>query len=126
MQAKRTLHFFEHEQMDFEVRAGLGGAYYGSTDPGEMLATIETIEDGNFESWFTAFQETGDRIRRQGDRALNPISRSEAYLRAANYYGLANVFIDGTEDISRQLPTWQSPFLTLRSPTLMPVFKPTR
>ena len=61
MQANHTFHFFEHEQMDFEVRAGLGGAYYGSTDPGEVLATVERIEDGNFESWFSAFQETGDR-----------------------------------------------------------------
>ena len=122
MQVNRTIHFFEHEQMDFEVRAGLGGAYYGSTDPGEVLATVERIEDGNFESWFTAFRETGDRIRAQGDEALNPVSRSEAYLRAANYYGLANVFIDGTDNISRQLPTWQShmdcwnEFCQLRSP----------
>ena len=122
MDPVRTMHFFEHEQMDFEVRAGLGGAYYGSSDAGEFLATVEGIEDGNFESWFTAFVATGDRVREAADQALNPVSKAEAYLRAANYYGLANVFVDGTEDPSRQLPTWQAhmdcwnAFCGLRSP----------
>ena len=104
----REIHFFKHPQMDFEVRAGLGGAYYGSTDAGEILATIERIEDGDFESWFTAFRATGDRLRKQGDNATSDVSKGDTYLRAANYYSLANVFVDGTRDISRQLPTWQA------------------
>ena len=108
MEKLREFHFFEHAQMDFEVRAGLGGTYYGSTDAGEMLATLESIEDGNFESWFTAFRTTGDRVRSLGDEAVHVVSKGEAYLRAANYYGLANVFVDGTDDPTRQLPTWQA------------------
>lgn len=127
MDRTQTIQFFEHPQMDFEVRAGLGGTYYGSTDSGEVLATMEDIEDGNFESWFNAFRATGDRVRGQGDRAVNEVSKSESYLRAANYYGLANVFVDGTEDPSRQLPTWQAhmdcwnEFCKLRSPRVDPM-----
>ena len=122
MERVREIHFFEHPQMDFEIRAGLGGTYYGSTDAGEILATAESIEDGNFESWFSAFQATGDRVRALGDEAIHGVSKSEAYLRAANYYGLANVFVDGTDDPARQLPTWQAhidcwnAFCELRSP----------
>jgi len=122
MEKVREVPFFEHAQMDFEIRAGLGGAYYGSTDAGEILATVESIEDGNFESWFAAFRATGDRLRILGDEAVHSVSKGEAYLRAANYYGLANVFVDGTDDPSRQRPTWQAhidcwnAFCELRSP----------
>ena len=45
MERVREIHFFEHPQMDFEIRAGLGGTYYGSTDAGEILGTAESIEE---------------------------------------------------------------------------------
>jgi len=103
-------YFFKHEQMDFELQCVLGGAYYGSCDAGEVFSTAERIHSGDFESWYTEWYATAERIRKIADEcaaAGNNVSARESYLRAASYYALANVMVDGTDDPSRVVPTWK-------------------
>jgi len=107
---KRKQYFSKHEQMDFEVQCVLGGCYYGGADVGEVLATIERIDQGDFESWYQEWYATAARIQRIATQCAaegNQVSARRAYLRSANYYACANVMIDGTKDVSRRVPTWE-------------------
>ncbi|MEW6555674.1 MAG: prolyl oligopeptidase family serine peptidase [Actinomycetota bacterium] len=102
--------FMQHEQMDFEVQIVLGSCFYGSADAGEVLSTVERIEDGDFEGWFSLWCATAARLEamaRACAAAGNDVSARQAWLRAAGYYGVSLSAIDGTEDPSRRVPTWQ-------------------
>lgn len=108
--AKQKLYFIRHRQMDFETQALLGGCYYGAADAGEILATIEKIPSGDFEKWYREWYALGERIEGIAEvcaAAGNPVSARRAFLRAANYFAAATIFIDGTADPSRGVPTWQ-------------------
>ena len=54
--------FFADAGFDFETRVVLGHATYGAADCGEVLATIEQIEDGDEASWVAAWSGLGDRL----------------------------------------------------------------
>jgi hypothetical protein len=107
---KPKQYFFKHEQMDFEVQFMLGRAYYSGCDVGEVFSTVERIRSGDFESWYTEWSATAERVRglaEKSDSEGHTVSAREAYLRAANCYAMANVMVDGTDDPSRVVPTWR-------------------
>ncbi len=107
---KKNQYFFEHEQMDFEVQIALGGCYYRGGDSGEVLATAKRIKDGVFESWYREWYAVAERVRGIADASAaagRRVSARDAFLRAAAFYALANVMVDGTEDPSRLVPTWK-------------------
>ncbi|MFC6633625.1 alpha/beta hydrolase family protein [Microbulbifer taiwanensis] len=102
--------FSQHKQMDFEIQALLGSCYYGGADCGEILSTIDRIEAGDFEQWFLQWCSLAERIERiahQCAGAGHSVSARQAFLRAANYFSIANLFIDGSRDPSRGAATWQ-------------------
>ena len=109
-EAKPKQYFMQHEQMDFETQFILGSCYYGCADAGEVLSTVERIEDGNFESWYQEWYATADRVRGIAEEcaaAGRAVSARLAYLRAASYYAATLSMIDGSDDPSRRVPTWK-------------------
>jgi alpha-beta hydrolase superfamily lysophospholipase len=102
--------FFKNDQFDFETRLSLGSAYYGAADAGEVLATVERIKDGDYESWFQEFKATGERVRAIADEAAeagSDVSAREAYLRASSYLFASTTALDGTDDPDRLVPVWR-------------------
>jgi len=105
-----AIRWFKNEQFDFETCLALGAVYHGLGDIGETLATVERIKDGDYESWFREFLESGRRVRRIADDAAaagHRVSAREAYLRASSYLFAATSSLDGTSDPERLLPTWR-------------------
>ena len=108
--SEKKQYFLKHEQMDFEIQAVLGGCYYGAADAGEILATTDNITEGDFESWYTAWYATAERVLGFAEKSAaggNRVSAARAYLRAANYFAASISMIDGTKDPSRGVPTWK-------------------
>jgi alpha-beta hydrolase superfamily lysophospholipase len=102
--------FFKNDQFDFETRLSLGSAYRGAVDAGELLATVERIKDGDYESWFREFEATGTRVREIAERAAragHEVSAGAAYLRASSYLFTSTSTIDGTDDPDRIVPVWR-------------------
>jgi len=99
----------DHEQMDFETQIILGSCHYGAADAGEILATVEGIPSGDFEKWYQEWFAIAERM--QGIAGLsassgNHVSARKTFLRAATYFAASAIFIDGTKDPSRGVPTW--------------------
>lgn len=103
-------YFMEHEQMDFETQCILGGCGYGAGEVGEILATIDRVTPGDFESWVVEWLATAERVEGmagQSAAAGNQVSARRAYLRAASYYAACLSMIDGSKDPQRRVPLWK-------------------
>ncbi|HWB56847.1 MAG TPA: CocE/NonD family hydrolase [Gaiellaceae bacterium] len=103
--------FFEHADFEFELELALGRTYRRGADVGEVLATAGLIEDGDADSWHTAWLGLAERIESAAaDSAARGrrVSARDGYLRAATYYASATSFLDGSSDPSRFQPTWES------------------
>lgn len=108
---KKKQYFFKHEGMNFDTIFILGRCHYGAADAGEIFSTINRIHDGDFESWFREWYATAERVRSIAEKSAasgNSVSARSAYLRAANYYTVANNMVDGSADPSRLVPTWKN------------------
>ena len=72
--------------------AALALSPYGGGVLGEVQATCALVEDGNDDSWFTAWRDLGDRRAQDGDASAaggHRISACDAYLRASFYNSLS-------------------------------------
>ncbi|MCU1410243.1 MAG: dipeptidyl aminopeptidase [Rhodoglobus sp.] len=93
--------FYRDSDFDFAVRGLLGHAASGGSEPGEVLATIAGVKDGDHAAWFTAWHALGQRLLglagelRESDHFD---SASGTYLRAASYLSLA---VDSASDSER-------------------------
>ncbi len=103
-------YFMDNQQMDFETQCILGGCCYGSGEVGEILATVDRIVPGDFESWVVEWLATAERVEGMaaGSAAAgNRASARRAFLRAATYYSACLAMIDGSKDPERRLPIWK-------------------
>lgn len=102
---------FQDPGFEFERLVLLGGAYRSLTDTGEVLATLDTITDGDRESWITAFTALGQRLRDQADASLasgHCASARSAYLRASTYFASASAASPGSEIPERYTTLWEA------------------
>ncbi|NMO03271.1 prolyl oligopeptidase family serine peptidase [Gordonia sp. TBRC 11910] len=105
-----TAGFYADPDRDFQVRTILGKSTRCGSDVGEVLALIAGIGVDDGEGWFTAWRDLGRRITQIGDAASaagHRVSAARAYLRAANYLGVAYNSIDGRADTDALLPTFR-------------------
>lgn len=94
---------FEDPQFSFQMLRALGGAVCGASDIGECLSTGYRIKEGDFESWHDEWSKTAERIHKFADGCVmgankvkaREVSAREAYLRASNYYRLAEFYLHG-------------------------------
>ena len=67
--------------------------YYKSADIGECLSTAYRIKEGDFESWHMEWLKIANRVHEYEEDCLtkgHKVSAREAYLRASNYYRVAD------------------------------------
>lgn len=95
--------FFTDPDFDFTTRCVIGYAAQGVLDVGEVFATIALIEDGNADSWYSAWRGTADRMHTRATATLaagNTITASRQFLAAAESYSQAIGFSDAMTDSS--------------------------
>ena len=73
---------FTDESFAFEFVRNLGFRYYGGADIGEMMATAGRIQEGDFESWFTEWDQLARRVLARADESLG----ASTYFRTAEFY----------------------------------------
>jgi len=108
--ARRPPYFFKHPTFEIIFLTSLGRAYYSGGNVGKVLYLTTQVEDGNFESAFMAFTQAGDEARSLAEDSASrghKESARQAYLWAQNFYDSATYFVDGSNDPSRFLPTWE-------------------
>jgi pimeloyl-ACP methyl ester carboxylesterase len=101
---------FQDPAFSFQLLRTIGSTYYGGADIGECLSTAYRIKEGDFESWYTEWLATAERVNKYGDNSLSAghkVSAREAYLRAFNYYRNAEFFLHTNPQDSRIIDTWQ-------------------
>ena len=80
----------------FELLRAASYGLYGGSEIGEVLSTAKQIRQGDFESWYIAWQRTAARIEAVANQALDKghrVSAGQAFLRASNYYRTAEFFL---------------------------------
>lgn len=103
--------FSPNPDFDFDLRVVLGSAVERAADPGEVLAATAAVHKGDHPGWFAAWRDLGRRAKEAADASAaagHPVSAAEAYLRAANYFGVAVNAVSGLKDESELLPTFQA------------------
>jgi alpha-beta hydrolase superfamily lysophospholipase len=82
----------------FETLRSFSHAAYGGSDFGEVLATAQKIEPGNFDSWHDEWLALAERIAgeaRRSEKRGHRVSARDSFLRASNYYRMAEFFLHG-------------------------------
>ncbi|MCR8635491.1 alpha/beta hydrolase family protein [Paenibacillus radicis (ex Xue et al. 2023)] len=108
---------FKDQTFSFELLRTLSYTPYGGADIGECLSTAYRIEEGSFESWYTEWYKTAERIHALAQDSMeqgNRISAREFYMRASNYYRTAEFFLHGVPSDPRILETWGKSRTTFR------------
>jgi dienelactone hydrolase len=103
-------YFFKHPTFEMIFLTSLGRAYNSGGNVGKVLYLTRQVEDGSFESAFVAFKGAGDEARAIAEESASHGHREsarQAYLWAQNFYDSATYFVDGSNDPSRFLPTWE-------------------
>ena len=86
---------FNDESFSFETLRGAGFSVDGGADLGEILITAAAIGEGDEEAWHREWKATADRVAGLGElslRAGHKVSAKEAFLRASNYYRMAEFY----------------------------------
>ena len=100
---------FSGAAFDYQTLRTMAHTTFGGAEPGEVLTTIERIEDGDTEAWHTEWRATAERLDQSGDEAArtgNTRTACGAYLRAHNYYRTAEFFLSATDP--RRRPTYEN------------------
>jgi pimeloyl-ACP methyl ester carboxylesterase len=97
---------FDGTAFDYQTLRAMAYAPFGGSEPGEVLATVERIDDGDTESWHREWRRTAELVERRGGEALEAGRTRTArfgFLRAHTYYRTAEFFLP--PDDPRRRPT---------------------
>ncbi len=89
----RRFRFFNDQIYHFQTLRALNDMPYGGADTSEVLETIKHIKAGDSDSWYGAWERTGDRVSELAGCTKDPIGRGRALLRAHNYYRTAEFLL---------------------------------
>jgi pimeloyl-ACP methyl ester carboxylesterase len=106
----KRFRFFNDQTYHFQALRALNDIPYGGADTSEILETIKRIKAGDADSWYNAWEHTGDRVSELANRTKDPISRGRAHLRAHNYYRTAE-FLLAPHDPRRAI-SWKKNVVT--------------
>ena len=101
---------FQDPTFSLQLLRAISETYYKGADIGECLSTAYRIKEGDFESWHTEWLTTAKRVHSYANESLalgHNISAREAYLRASNYYRVAEFLLMDPSD-PRIETTWGS------------------
>jgi pimeloyl-ACP methyl ester carboxylesterase len=99
---------FQDPTFSLQLLRAIGETYYKGADIGECLSTAYRIKEGDFDSWHVEWLRTAKRVHKYADESLSTghkISAREAYLRASNYYRVAEFLLIDPKD-PRIQNTW--------------------
>jgi hypothetical protein len=88
----------------FEAKRAFGAASYGSSEFGEVMASLSRITSGDDEGWYNEWNATAERISAEDDAQLaagHRVSARDCYLRAANYFRTSEFFLHGNYEDPR-------------------------
>jgi pimeloyl-ACP methyl ester carboxylesterase len=99
----RTKVRFSNEDMDYLFQVVLGYHTHGGASFGELYRAASKVEDGEPESWISAFREMGERIERQAEELeeRGKPSAAQAFLRAFTGYRAAAFLMNPKTDFER-------------------------
>ncbi|HKJ60296.1 MAG TPA: alpha/beta hydrolase [Halobacteriales archaeon] len=99
---------FSGRAFDYQTLRALAYTTFGGAEPGEVLVTVDRIDDGDPESWYAEWRRTAERVERLADEAADAgrdrTARSASF-RAHTYYRTAEFFLDA--DDPRRRPTYE-------------------
>jgi pimeloyl-ACP methyl ester carboxylesterase len=87
---------FEDESFSFETLRGAGFTVDGAADVSEIVITASKIGEGDEVAWHREWKALAERIAGLGEASLkagHKVSAKEAFLRASNYYRMAEFFL---------------------------------
>ena len=99
---------FQDPTFSLQLLRAIGETYYKGADIGECLSTAYRIKEGDFESWYKEWLNTAQRVHKYAENSLaagHKVSAREAYIRASNYYRVAEFLLMDPED-PRIQTTW--------------------
>ncbi|MDQ4004208.1 MAG: esterase FrsA [Actinomycetota bacterium] len=101
---------FSNEDMDYLFQVVLGYHTYGGASFGELFRAATKVEDGEPESWISAFRAMGARIERQANELEEKgrASAAPAFLRAFTGYRAAAFLMNPKADFERFSETVES------------------
>ncbi|MFE9411381.1 alpha/beta hydrolase family protein [Streptomyces sp. NPDC006704] len=95
----KQLLFPNNIQFWYETLRSMSHIAYGGADFGEVVSTGDRITEGDYDSWYTEWSATADRVSAEAEKALaagHEVSARDGFLRASNYYRSAEFFLHGT------------------------------
>lgn len=101
--------FSKNDDYDFEIRCTLGCAPTGGAEVGEVLAAVHDIKPKDADGWYAAWIGLADRTATSAEKSAaagHSESAGSAYLRAANYYGVAVNAASALKDSEQLSPTF--------------------
>lgn len=101
--AAQTGLVFRSPELQFQVLRALGASAYGAADIGECLEAAmqvdeSQLEQGDFDTWYNAWNSTAERLRGIADDSLargDETSARDTYLRCNTYYNMAEFYLHG-------------------------------
>jgi hypothetical protein len=102
--------FFKDDGFNFLTEIALGSVYRQAADVGEVLTTVDRIQDGKARSWVDEWTATADRLAQEAAasaRAGHRCSAAGQYLRASLYYSVATYSADATGDPALFASLWE-------------------
>ncbi|OTB05947.1 hypothetical protein M426DRAFT_21378 [Hypoxylon sp. CI-4A] len=106
------------EDFHFEILRDLSLVPYQGADVGEVLVAANQIKPGDFESFYTAFNDLANRVHNQTsalDSAKYPISARNALFREATYYRSADFYLHGNWSDPRIDSLWNQQLAAFNS-----------
>lgn len=101
--------FFHDNDLDFQTRSVLGRAVRGASEVGEVLATVDRIDDEG--DWVKEWSATARRVQAEAEQARDArhlVSASSGFLRAATYWACAVDGLSTATDSADLLATFQA------------------
>ncbi|KAI6758686.1 hypothetical protein HG530_010926 [Fusarium avenaceum] len=98
------------ESFNFNLLNYMSGAAYQGADIGEVLVAASNIKDGDFESFYEAFNGLANRVNKQAiaiNATKHPVSARNAFFRSSTYYRAADTYLHGNWSDPRIIDLWK-------------------
>jgi pimeloyl-ACP methyl ester carboxylesterase len=96
--------FSDNIQFWYETKRAFGASSYGASEFGEVMATVNRITSGDYDSWYDEWNATAERIFAEAEAqraADHRISARDSYLRATTYFRASEFFLHGNPEDPR-------------------------
>ncbi|WP_129113469.1 alpha/beta hydrolase family protein [Halegenticoccus tardaugens] len=99
---------FSGRAFDYQTLRAVAYTTFGGAEPGEVLTTVDRIDEGDTEAWHAEWRRTAERVERSAAAAAaagNDRTARAAYFRAHNYHRSAEFFLPAADP--RRRPAYE-------------------